>query len=54
MAALYIVAQVAGAIVGAMVANAMFDLPLVEWSTTSRSGANLWLPTTSPRWGCSW
>ena len=42
-AALYIVAQVAGAIVGAMAANAMFDLPLVEWSTTSRSGADLWL-----------
>ena len=25
-----------------MVANAMFDLPLVEWSTTARSGGNLW------------
>jgi glycerol uptake facilitator-like aquaporin len=42
-AALYIVAQLAGAILGAMAANAMFDLPLVEWSTTSRSGADLWL-----------
>ena len=27
---------------GAIVANAMFDLPLVEWSTTARSGGNLW------------
>jgi glycerol uptake facilitator-like aquaporin len=42
-AALYIVAQVAGAIVGAIAANAMFDLPLIEWSTTARSGGDLWL-----------
>jgi glycerol uptake facilitator-like aquaporin len=42
-AACYIVAQVAGAIVGSIAANAMFDLPLVEWSTTVRSGGNLWL-----------
>jgi arsenate reductase len=41
-AALYVVAQVAGGIVGAIVANAMFDLPLVEWSTTARSAGNLW------------
>lgn len=41
-AVLYIVVQVAGAIVGAMVANAMFGLPLVEWSTTQRSGGDLW------------
>ena len=41
-AALYIVAQVSGAILGAIVANAMFDLPLIEWSTTARSGGNLW------------
>jgi glycerol uptake facilitator-like aquaporin len=41
-AVLYIVVQVAGAIVGAMVANAMFGLPLVEWSTTERSGGDLW------------
>ena len=41
-AGLYIVAQVAGGIVGAIVANAMFGLPLVEWSTTDRSGGDLW------------
>jgi glycerol uptake facilitator-like aquaporin len=41
-AALYILAQVTGAILGAIVANAMFDLPLVEWSTTARTGGNLW------------
>ena len=41
-AALYILVQVTGAILGAIVANAMFDLPLIEWSTTARSGGNLW------------
>jgi glycerol uptake facilitator-like aquaporin len=39
----YVVAQVAGAILGAIAANVMFDLPTVEWSTTERSGGNLWL-----------
>jgi glycerol uptake facilitator-like aquaporin len=38
----YVIAQVAGAILGAIVANVMFDLPAVEWSTTARSGGNLW------------
>lgn len=38
----YVVAQVAGAIVGAIVANVMFDLPAIEWSTTTRTGGNLW------------
>jgi glycerol uptake facilitator-like aquaporin len=41
-AVLYVIVQVAGATVGAMVANAMFGLPLVEWSTTERSGGDLW------------
>jgi glycerol uptake facilitator-like aquaporin len=38
----YIVAQVVGGILGAIAANAMFDLPAVEWSTTARTGGNLW------------
>jgi len=38
----YIAVQVAGAITGAVVANLMFDLPAIEWSTTERSGGNLW------------
>jgi glycerol uptake facilitator-like aquaporin len=42
-AACYIAAQLTGAIIGAVAANAMFDLPLVDWSTTVRSGADLWL-----------
>jgi glycerol uptake facilitator-like aquaporin len=39
----YIAAQVAGACGGAIVANAMFALPLVEASATVRSGGPLWL-----------
>src|SRR6476661_3628289 len=40
---LYIVAQIIGGCLGAMVANLMFDLPAVEWSTTTRSSGALWL-----------
>ena len=39
----YVTAQVSGGIVGVIVANLMFDLPAVTWSTTERTGANLWL-----------
>lgn len=39
----YVVAQIAGGITGTIVANLMFDLPAVEWSTTARSGSHLWL-----------
>jgi arsenate reductase len=42
-AAAYIVAQVAGALCGALLANAMFALPTVEVSTKVRSGGPLWL-----------
>jgi glycerol uptake facilitator-like aquaporin len=38
----YVVAQIAGAIVGAIAANVMFALPVVEWSTTERSAGHLW------------
>jgi glycerol uptake facilitator-like aquaporin len=34
----YLAAQIAGGIAGAILANAMFDLPLVTWSATSRTG----------------
>lgn len=33
----YVPAQIIGGCIGAVVANAMFDLPLVEWSTKDRS-----------------
>ncbi len=39
----YVTAQIAGGITGTIVANLMFDLPAVEWSTTARSGSHLWL-----------
>jgi glycerol uptake facilitator-like aquaporin len=37
-AAGYIAAQVTGGIAGAILANAMFELPLVSWSATTRTG----------------
>ena len=39
----YTGAQVVGGAAGAVLANAMFELPLVEWSTTTRSSGALWL-----------
>jgi arsenate reductase len=42
-AAWEVVAQVGGGIVGAVVANLMFDLPAVTWSTHTRSSGGLWL-----------
>jgi arsenate reductase len=43
VAGAYVAAQLAGACVGAMVANAMFDLPVVDVSEHVRSSAALWL-----------
>jgi glycerol uptake facilitator-like aquaporin len=42
-ASVYVVAQVAGACAGVIVANLMFDLPAVELSTHTRSGGPIWL-----------
>jgi arsenate reductase len=39
----YAVAQTAGAIVGSVLANAMFDLEAVAWSQKDRSAGHLWL-----------
>jgi glycerol uptake facilitator-like aquaporin len=41
--AAYVPAQVAGAIGGAVLANAMFAEPLVRWSGHDRSAGHLWL-----------
>ncbi|HXY95111.1 MAG TPA: MIP/aquaporin family protein [Acidimicrobiia bacterium] len=41
-ALVYVAAQVAGACVGAMVANVMFELPAVDISTHTRSSGALW------------
>src|SRR4029453_14800978 len=40
--AAYVVAQVAGAIIGVIIANLMFALPAVSVSTHLRSSPNLW------------
>ncbi|MFD9209509.1 aquaporin [Streptomyces sioyaensis] len=42
-AAVYLPAQIAGAIMGAVLADAMFGEPLVKWSTHARSDGNLLL-----------
>ena len=42
-AGVVIVAQVVGGVVGAVVANLMFDLDPVSWASTQRTGGNLWL-----------
>ena len=39
----YIGAQISGAIAGAVIANLMFELDAVSWSTHSRSTGGLWL-----------
>jgi arsenate reductase len=39
----YVVAQTVGGCLGAIVANVMFELPAVEWSTKTRSSGALWL-----------
>jgi glycerol uptake facilitator-like aquaporin len=38
LAAGYVIAQIGGGILGALAANAMFDLPLVTWSEHVRAG----------------
>ncbi len=40
---LYVAAQLAGAVLGAWLAHAMFDLPVVQWSAKARGGGGLWL-----------
>jgi glycerol uptake facilitator-like aquaporin len=40
---LYVTAQVIGGCLGAIVANVMFELPAIDWSTKTRSSGALWL-----------
>jgi arsenate reductase len=42
-AGLYVIAQTIGGCVGTVIANLMFSLPAIEWSTRSRSAGALWL-----------
>ncbi|GAA3148581.1 aquaporin [Nonomuraea roseoviolacea] len=41
--AAYAGAQIGGAVAGAALANAMFELPLVDWSAHTRFAGHLWL-----------
>jgi glycerol uptake facilitator-like aquaporin len=41
--AAYVAAQGVGAVAGAWLAHAMFDLPLFQFAATTRSGPGLWL-----------
>lgn len=42
-AAGYVVAQIAGGCAGSILAHAMFDLPLLQFSSTVRTGASQWI-----------
>jgi glycerol uptake facilitator-like aquaporin len=39
----YAASQLAGALIGTMVAHSMFEAPIVEFSTTARTGFGQWL-----------
>jgi glycerol uptake facilitator-like aquaporin len=39
----YVVVQIAGGIVGAFLAHAMFELPILQASATARTGAGQWI-----------
>ncbi len=39
----YIAAQLLGAMLGAWLAHAMFDLPILQWSTKVRAGTGQWI-----------
>jgi glycerol uptake facilitator-like aquaporin len=43
VAALYVVAQVAGGVAGVVVAHAMFELPIVQLGVHARTGAGQWI-----------
>lgn len=55
----YLAAQIAGAVVGVWVAHLMFDLPVLQASTTARTGVGQWtgefvatFALLSVVWGC--
>ena len=41
-AAGYVVAQIVGGCLGTVIANVMFELPAIEWSSTDRAAGALW------------
>ena len=42
-AAVYVAAQISGGCLGTVIANLMFELPAVDWSSTARNGGHLFL-----------
>jgi glycerol uptake facilitator-like aquaporin len=51
LAARYVVAQVAGALVGAWLAHTMFDLPLLQLSVKARTGPAQWVSEVTATFG---
>jgi len=47
----FIAAQLGGAVLGAWLANAMFDLDLLQFSTKSRSGGGQWIAEIAATFG---
>jgi glycerol uptake facilitator-like aquaporin len=43
LALAYVAAQLAGGAAGVLAAHAMFDLPLLQWGATARTGVGQWL-----------
>ena len=39
----YLIAQFAGGFIGVLLSHAMFDLPLMQWSSTARIGLGQWI-----------
>ena len=39
----YLAAQLVGAVLGVLLAHAMFDLPILQWGVKARSGAGQWI-----------
>jgi glycerol uptake facilitator-like aquaporin len=52
--AAYLLVQVAGCCAGALLANAMFELPLIQFSTHTRSGGAQWLSESVATAGLIW
>ena len=47
----YVLAQIAGGIAGSALAHGMFDLPLMQFSATARSGIGQWLGEVTAAFG---
>ena len=47
----YVLAQIAGGVAGSSLAHGMFDLPLLQFSVTARTGVGQWLGETTAAFG---